>query len=61
MVKANIEQQAKLIIECYKDLNITMDDAIKLAKIKDDDYQSEILQVMQEYNFDFKRSKKFLG
>lgn len=61
MVKANIEQQAKLIIECYKDLNITMDDAIKLAKIKDDDYQSEILQVMQEYNFDFKRSKRFLG
>jgi hypothetical protein len=61
MVKANIEQQAKLIIECYKDLNITMDDAIKLAKIKNDDYQSEILQVMQEYNFDFKRSKKFLG
>ena len=38
-----------------------MDDAIKLAKIKNDDYQSEILQVMQEYNFDFKRSKKFLG
>jgi hypothetical protein len=60
MVNTKIEQEAKLIMECYKHLNINMEDAVKLAKIRDEDYQSEILAIMEEYKFDFKRAKKFL-
>lgn len=60
MVSTKIEQEAKLIMECYKHLNLNMEDAIKLAKIRDEDYQTEILAIMEEHNCDFKRAKKFL-
>jgi hypothetical protein len=46
------------IVECYK---VTFEDAKKIAKIKNEDYQMEILEVMETYNMDYKSAKKYLS
>lgn len=58
--KIQIETEAKLLIECYSNLNLTFEDAKKLAKL-DDDFQSEVLEYMQEYSVDVKRAIRALS
>lgn len=47
-----------MLVEQYK---ISLEDARKVAKIKDEDYQMEILEVMEEYKMDFESAKRFLS
>jgi len=49
------------IMECYKHINISLEDAKQIAKIKNEDYQMEILEVMEAYNINFKSAKKMLS
>lgn len=49
------------IMECYKHINISLEDAKQIAKIKNEDYQMEILELMEAYNINFKSAKKMLS
>jgi hypothetical protein len=58
MCPTEFERLVANIVECYQ---VNIEDAKKIAKIKDEDYQMEILEVMQSYNMDFKSAKRFLS
>lgn len=49
------------IMECYKHINLSLEDAKQIAKIKNEDYQMEILELMETYNMNFKSAKKMLS
>jgi hypothetical protein len=61
MVKTNFEKLTNDIINHYSHLNITFEDAKAIAKIKNEDYQMELLEIMETYKLDFKSAKKMLS
>ena len=57
-IEIALEREASLILAYYDE--VTYEEALKLAAIEDEDYQAELLALMEEYGLTLKGAKKFL-
>lgn len=57
----SFEQEVELLMECYHHLNLSLEDAKGILKIENEDFQNEILEIMEEFNFSFKEAKNYLS
>ena len=57
-IEIALEREASLILAYYDE--VTYEEALKLAAIEDEDYQAELLALMEEYGLTLKGAKKFI-
>ena len=57
-IEIALERESSLILAYYDE--VTYEEALKLAAIEDEDYQAELLALMEEYGLTLKGAKKFL-
>jgi archaellum component FlaC len=58
---SKFEQEVKRLMECYEHLNLTMDEAKNIVRIEDEDYQTEILELMDMHKMTFEEAKSTLA